>query len=105
MAWIDYALCFVGGAVLANAVPHFVSGVMGRPFRTPFARNRGLSPPEVNVLWGLFNVALAYVVLRRANFDAGSTADVFACGAGMLAAGILLARIFARPHASAPEAP
>src|ERR1700691_1749597 len=45
---------FFGGAFLANAVPPFVSGIMGRPFQRPFARppGKGLSSSTVIVLWG-----------------------------------------------------
>ena len=46
--------------VLANAVPHLVSGVMGRPFQSPFAKppGEGLSSSTVNVLWGFFNLVV-----------------------------------------------
>jgi hypothetical protein len=37
---IVYLAHFVAGALLANGVPHFVNGVCGRPFRTPFVRLR-----------------------------------------------------------------
>lgn len=61
----DVASLFFGGALLANFVPHFVSGVSGRTFPSPFASPpfRGLSSPAVNVLWGLFNLAVAYALL------------------------------------------
>ena len=38
MDWLHCASYFFGGAFLAYAVPHFVSGVMGRPFQSPFAK-------------------------------------------------------------------
>jgi hypothetical protein len=31
---------FFGGAFLANALPHLVSGMMGRAFQSPFALAR-----------------------------------------------------------------
>ena len=40
MPWYFYLAYFWGGAFLVNAVPHFVNGVSGRSFPTPFA-----SPP------------------------------------------------------------
>ena len=54
MRWYHYIAYFFGGAFLANAIPHFVSGVMGQPFQSPFATppGEGLSPAWVNVLWG-----------------------------------------------------
>jgi hypothetical protein len=65
MPWqYDVAYLF-GGVFLANFTPHFVAGVSGRAFHTPFAKPpfRGLSSPAVNILWGLFNLAVAYVLL------------------------------------------
>ena len=60
MHWINGVSYFFGGAFLANTVPHLVSGVMGRPFQSPFAKPRGegLSSSTVNVLWGFFNLAV-----------------------------------------------
>lgn len=65
MPWYDVAAYFFGGVFLANFVPHLVAGVSGRSFPTPFAKPpfRGPSSPAVNVLWGLFNLAVAYVLL------------------------------------------
>ena len=65
MPWYHYLAYFFGGAFLANFVPHFVAGVSGRMFPTPFATPpfRGLSPPPVNVLWALVNLVAAYVLL------------------------------------------
>ena len=67
-------------------IPHFVSGVMGRPFQSPFAKPRGegLSSSTVNVLWGFFNLVVGYLlVCRVGDFDLRSTADVVALGLGM----------------------
>ena len=46
MRWYHYISYFFGGAFLANAVPHFVNGVSGNPFQSPFAHppGEGLSP-------------------------------------------------------------
>ena len=40
MHWYFFVAYFFGGAFLVDAVPHFVQGVSGRSFPTPFA-----SPP------------------------------------------------------------
>jgi hypothetical protein len=99
MTWLHYASYFFGGAFLTNAVPHFVSGVMGRPFQSPFAKppGQGLSSSTVNVLWGFFNLAVGYVLTCRVgNFDLHSTDQVVASGLGILLAGIMLARRFGR---------
>lgn len=99
MQWIDYLSYFFGGAVLTNAVPHFVSGVMGRPFQSPFAtpRGQGHSSSTVNVLWGFLNLVIGYLlVLRVGDFDPRSTADVLALGLGTLLMGVVMARMFGR---------
>jgi hypothetical protein len=60
MTWLHLVSYFVGGIFMANAIPHFVSGIMGRPFQTPFAKppGEGLSSSTVNVLWGFFNAVV-----------------------------------------------
>jgi hypothetical protein len=101
MDWLHDLSYFAGGAVLTNAVPHFVSGVMGRPFQSPFAKPRGvgLSSSTINVAWGFANLVIAYLLICRAGaFDLRSTPDVTALGLGMLLAGLGLARMFGRFH-------
>lgn len=99
MQWIDYVSYLFGGAFLTNAVPHFVSGVMGRPFQSPFAtpRGEGHSSSTVNVLWGFLNLVIGYLlVLRVGDFDLRSTADVVVLGLGALLIGLFMARHFGR---------
>lgn len=107
MAWSELIAYFSGGAFLCNAIPHFVSGVMGHPFQTPFANppGEGLSTATVNVLWGFFNGALAYLLLCRVgDFDLHSTAHVTFLGSGVLALGLFGARHFGRFHGgNSPE--
>jgi hypothetical protein len=66
MQWSHYISYFFAGAFLTNALPHFISGVMGRPFQTPFAKPHGvgLSSSTVNVLWGIFNLVVGYILIR-----------------------------------------
>jgi hypothetical protein len=100
---------FFGGALLANAVPHYVSGAMGRPFQSPFANppGQGLSSSTVNVLWGSFNLALGYVlVCRVGSFQLRATPDAAALGLGILAMGLFSARGFGRFNGgNRPDAP
>lgn len=101
--------CLFGGAFLANAVPHLVSGLRGEPFQTPFATppGRGLSSSTVNVVWGVVNLAIGYALLWRiGRFDLMRTADAAASGLGVLALGLYLARHFGALHGgNAPERP
>ena len=105
MAWFFCLSYFFGGAFLTNALPHFVSGVLGRAFQSPFARppGEGLSSSRVNVLWGFLNLMVAYALIWRVgDFDPRSTAQAVAAGAGALLMGLLLARHFGRFHGGNP---
>ena len=101
MSWLFDLSYLFGGAFLTNAIPHFVSGVMGRPFQSPFASppGEGLSSSTVNVLWGFFNLAVGYLLICRVGeFDLHSTEDVVALGLGTLLMALLTARLFGRFH-------
>jgi hypothetical protein len=101
MGWLHDLSYFFGGAFLANAVPHFVSGVMGQPFQSPFAKpsGEGLSSSTVNVLWGFANFVVAYLlVIRVGDFDLHAADHVVAAGAGVLLMGVTAARLFGRFH-------
>ena len=107
MPWLSLVPYFFGRIFLANAIPHFISGVMGRPFQSPFAKppGQGLSSATVNVLWGSFNIAIGYVlVCRVGDFDLTDTGDVIAFGAGAFLIALLSARLFGRFNGGdAPE--
>jgi hypothetical protein len=99
--WYYYLAYFFGGAFLANSLPHLGNGISGRAFQTPFASppGKGLSSSTVNVLWGLFNLAVAYLLICRVgSFDLRNTMDVLALGAGMLLLSVQGARGFGRFH-------
>lgn len=101
MSWLHLISYFFGGFFLANAVPHFVSGVLGRPFQTPFAKppGQGLSSSTVNVLWGFFNAAIGYMlVLRVGHFDARSMSSVLVLAVGVLFISLQSARHFGQFH-------
>jgi len=51
---------FVLGFLLGNGVPHFVFGVAGKIFRSPFGQK---SPPRTNILWGLSNFVAATIIV------------------------------------------
>jgi hypothetical protein len=90
---------FFGGAFAANAIPHLVTGVSGRPLQSPFASPpfRGLSSPAVNVAWGLFNLGVAYVLLVQVGeFDIRSWLHVALCFAGFAMMAFQCARSFGR---------
>ena len=98
---------FFGGIFLTNVIPHFVSGMMGQPFQSPFAKppGEGLSSSTVNALWGFFNAVVGYfLVVRVGNFDLRSIRDVLALGVGALLISLLMARHFGQFHGgNSPE--
>ncbi len=63
--WTIFLLQFAAGLFLANGVPHFVQGISGRWFQTPFASPPGVgeSSPVVNVLWGSLNLAVGFALV------------------------------------------
>lgn len=107
MTWLHLVSYFFGGIFLANAIPHIVSGIMGQPFQSPFARppGKGLSSSTVNVLWGFFNAVGGYLlVVHVGNFDLRSTSDVLALAVGALLISLQLARHFGQFHGgNSPE--
>jgi len=101
MRWYHYLAYFFGGAFLANAIPHFVNGVSGNAFQSPFASppGQGLSSSTVNVLWGALNFAVAYLLLGRVGtFELRKTRHVLVVAAGALLMALQLARALGRLH-------
>ena len=100
MTWPHALACFFAGLLLANAVPHFVHGISGNRFPTPFAHphGKGLSSPTVNALWALFNLA-AGGFLFRAGRSAGWDA-----GLGLCFAGVAVITLFSSVHFAGKDA-
>src|SRR5208283_1870479 len=101
MRWYHNVAYFFGGAFLANTLPHLGNGVSGHAFQSPFASppGIGLSSAIVNVLWGLFNLAVSYLlVCRVGSFGLRETRQVLFFGAGFGIMAIMCARTFGRLH-------
>ncbi len=101
MAWYIYLAHFGAGLFFANGVPHFVNGISGRRFQSPFASPPGVgeSSPLINVIWGMANFVIGYCLLYGVgNFDAGFSVDLLIVAIGALAAAIGLALHFGRFH-------
>jgi hypothetical protein len=96
MTWSHALASFFAGLLLANTVPHFVHGISGDRFPTPFAHppGKGLSSPTVNVLWSLLNLAIGGA-LFRAGRVAGGAAALWICFAGVAVISILSSVRFA----------
>jgi hypothetical protein len=62
--WYHYVLAFFAGVFAVNILPHYIHGIIGQPFPTPFATppGEGLSSPVVNVLWALINFLISFSI-------------------------------------------
>jgi hypothetical protein len=102
VSWYDFIACFFAGMFLANVVPHFVQGVCGNRFPTPFAHppGKGLSSPTVNVVWALSNLVLGYVLARIGKVWGGDNAALITFFAGIVAISIMLSVQFAKKQAN-----
>ena len=95
--WYVYLARFLAGVFLANAVPHFVSGMQGRPFPSPFASppGRGESSSTVNVIWGTANAVVGYLLLYRVgSFTLAQSREVLIVGVGGFLLALMLSRAF-----------
>jgi hypothetical protein len=96
--WHNYIACFFAGMFLANFVPHFVHGISGNRFPTPFSHpaGEGLSSPTVNVFWSLLNLAVGYVLFRVGKLSHGKITALVIFFAGVLAISTILSVRFAK---------
>jgi hypothetical protein len=94
----DYIACFFAGMFFANVVPHFVHGISGDRFPTPFAHPRGvgLSSPTVNVVWALFNLVIGYILFRAGKVSSGDYSRLVIFFAGIATMSTMLSVRFVR---------
>jgi hypothetical protein len=99
--WYNYIACFFAGMFLANVVPHFVHGISGDPFPTPFAHppGEGLSSPPVNVVWALVNLVVGYILFRAGKVSSGDDSALVVFFAGIAAISIMGSVHFAKKQA------
>ena len=102
MNWYHYVACFFAGSFLANAVPHFVAGICGNKFPTPFSKppGKGLSSAPVNTVWALANMAAGYFLFRAGKMYPGSTITLLLFFAGVVSMSMMLSVNFQSKHAA-----
>lgn len=96
---MNYLAYIFSAFFLINAIPHFVHGVCGRRFQSPFAKPAvvGESSPLINVLWGSFNFLVAYLLINFAGFfHIGMNAATFVFFSAALVSSMILAVVFGR---------
>src|SRR3978361_363418 len=92
MEWYNYLACFFAGAFLANTVPHFIHGISGDKFPTPFAKppGKGLSSPMINILWALLNLLVGYILLIVSKVNNENVVSLIVFFAGIAVMSIML---------------
>src|SRR6201986_1378455 len=98
MEWYQYLAAFFSGAFLANAIPHFVQGVSGNKFPSPFSKppGKGLSSALVNVLWGGLNIVIGYVLLKAGKFTSENCVDLIVIFVGAMLMSVQLGINFSK---------
>ena len=96
MKWYHYIAGFFAGGFITNAIPHFVNGISGNAFPSPFANppGQGLSSPLTNVLWALFNLLVGYLLFRVSKINSKSKLGLFIFFVGMILISIMSSIIF-----------
>jgi hypothetical protein len=87
---------------LANVVPHFVQGICGNRFPTPFAKppGKGLSSPVVNVVWALVNLVVGTILFRVGRVASWDTAAVVVFFVGFAVLSLMCSSNFAHKQAA-----
>ncbi len=90
---------FFIGVLLVNGLPHFIQGICGNTFQTPFAKPAGVgeSSALINVIWGVFNFIAAYSLAFYVGFVSlghNSPTDILIAGA--LVCALILAAHFGK---------
>jgi hypothetical protein len=99
MSWYAYLAYFFAGGFLANGIPHFIHGISGKKFPTPFARPmvKGESSPVVNVIWGMASFLIGYaLVFGVGQFQFGFSLDALMLTLGAIVMSVMLAIILGR---------
>ena len=96
MKWYHYFACLFAGAFLANSIPHFIQGVSGNPFPSPFSDppGKGLSSPTLNVMWGLGNFVVGYTLWRAGKLSQANKIGLALCFGGFVCMSIALSATF-----------
>ncbi len=99
MTWYASLAYFFAGGFLTNGIPHFIHGISGKKFPTPFSRPmvKGESSPVLNVIWGVVNFLIGYaLVFGVGKFQFGFSLDTLMLILGGVVVSVVLALILGR---------
>ncbi len=96
MKWYHYLACFFAGLFIANTVPHFIHGISGDSFPSPFSNppGKGLSSPTVNAVWGLGNLLIGYILFRVGKVSQTNNWSLLTLFVGIVCMSIMLSIAF-----------
>jgi FtsH-binding integral membrane protein len=97
---MEYIACIFAGGFLVNAIPHFVHGVSGNRFPTPFSKppGRGLSAPWINTIWGLVNFVIFYFLFQAGQIMKGDRLGFILFFVGASVIGLMLSLRFSSKY-------
>ena len=100
---MNYLFLVLSGMLITNGIPHFVQGLSGEPFQSPFAKPSGIgeSSPTVNVYWGFVNLAGGALLLVR--FMPTTYLEWVCVGVGTLLIGTFCSMHFGKVRAAAKK--
>jgi hypothetical protein len=102
--WWIYLAAFFASAFLVNGAPHFIHGVSGKPFPTPFSGGAGtLDGPVRNVFWGGANLVAGGTLLWLVWPRLGNPVVVVELVVAAILFGALLGYAFAHPEKIRPK--
>ena len=98
--WYHYIFAFLAGGIFVNVAPHFISGVTGTPFPSPFSDppGVGLSSPVLNILWATINAIIASAFVYFGKLNQRHYSVKFGYCVGALAMSFYLASYFGGIH-------
>jgi hypothetical protein len=97
-AWA-YLAAFFASLFLVNGLPHFLHGISGKQFPTPFSGGAGTLDGAVrNVLWGSANLLAGGVLLWLVRHHLDSPALVAELVIVAIGGASLLAAVFSQPE-------
>jgi hypothetical protein len=98
---VGYILVFIVGVCVANGIPHYIKGVTGQSHMTVFNK---VSSSTVNVLWGLFNWFLAFILYALFNsfIDNFTGIHMIVAIIGGVLISLRLAKLWSDPDAKLP---
>ena len=96
LKWYHYVATFFAGVFIVNAIPHFIHGVSGQQFPTPFANppGKGMSSATLNVIWGLANALMGYFLVRISKLTSKNKLGIIVFFVAIVCVSVWLSVIF-----------